>query len=225
MKHQLFISVHVPKTAGTSFRHYLEAVFGEQLIADYRSKPLDEEYTERAIDNSNQDAATFQYICDQLNTADVCVHGHFFPAKYLAVFPEAKLIGWTRDPAQRLMSHYQYWRQNPQPDHHIARRVLENNLSFTEFVELEVMQNINSRFFGHLRASRFDSIGISERYEDSIQAMCRRFGWPPLSAGDIKEARRNPLKEGMEYTLTKADIARVRELNAQDYSLYEEVTR
>ena len=60
MENNLYISIHVPKTAGTSFRHYLESVFGEQLILDYRSKPLDEEYTERAIDNSNQDAATFQ---------------------------------------------------------------------------------------------------------------------------------------------------------------------
>jgi hypothetical protein len=154
MNHRLYVSVHIPKTAGTSFQQYLAQVFGEGLILDYRSKPLDSDYEQRAVNNLAEDSETYRHIFQLLKQRDVCVHGHFLPAKYLALFPEASLITWLREPAQRLMSHYEFWQQNPQPEHKVARYVLENKLSFTEFCELELMQNISSRFFGGLEASR-----------------------------------------------------------------------
>jgi hypothetical protein len=186
MEHNLFVSVHVPKTAGTSFRNFLESIFGEQLLLDYRSKPLDVGYEARAIGNSVQDTATYQDIHERLKRADVCVHGHFFPAKYLSVFPDAKLISWVREPAQRL---------------------------------------INARFFGDLRATRFDSVGIVERYEASLSSLCQQYSWHAPTTQNTPKERSNPAKNGPEYELSEADIKRVKQLNALDYSLYEEVLR
>jgi len=223
MQHTLFISVHVPKTAGTSFKNFLESIFGEQLLLDYRSKPLDVNYEARAIDNLESDVASYREIHQRLESGDVCVHGHFFPAKYLSVFPNAKLISWVREPAQRLMSHYQYWRQNPQPNHEIARMVVEEDLSFTEFCELELMQNINSRFFGDLRARRFGSVGVVERYESSLEGLCSQYNWPFPLGPSVEMARKNPVKTASEYPLSATDIKRVKQLNALDYSLYEEM--
>jgi hypothetical protein len=224
MKHNLFVSVHVPKTAGTSFKHYLEYVFGDNLVLDYRSKPLDSGYEIRALDNSETDTSAFRDIFEKLQSADVCVHGHFLPAKYLSIFPEAKLISWVRDPAQRLMSHYQFWRQNPQPNHSIARLVLEEDFSFSQFCELHLMQNINSRFFGGLDLERFDFIGVSEEYHQSLEKLSHLFKWPlDESVAHSERARENPLKTGPEYTFSDTDISRVRQLNQLDYDLYQSI--
>ena len=35
------ISVHIPKTAGSSFLAGLQSVFGERLLLDYSDRPLD----------------------------------------------------------------------------------------------------------------------------------------------------------------------------------------
>lgn len=224
MTKRLFISVHVPKTAGTSFKVFLESVFGEQLILDYRSKPLDTNYEARAIANSTEDSLCFQTIAEKLETTDVCVHGHFLPAKYLSIFPDATLISWVREPAQRLMSHYQFWQQNPQPNHSVAKRVVEESLSFKEFCELELMQNINSRFFGDVKIQRYEHIGVTENYEQSLQALCKKFGWEQQSANVLThKVRVNPLKQASHYSLSDTDSACAERLNHADYALYREV--
>ncbi|MEH6590831.1 MAG: sulfotransferase family 2 domain-containing protein [Halioglobus sp.] len=223
MNHRLYVSVHIPKTAGTSFQLFLKQVFGEGLILDYRSKPLDSDYEQRAVANLAEDNETYRHILQLLEQRDVCVHGHFLPAKYLALFPDATLITWLREPAQRLMSHYEFWRQNPQLDHKIARHVVESKLSFSEFCELDLMQNISMKFFGDLKASRFNFIGLTERYTESLEALCRQFNWPDMLSADSKKIRQNPLKTGPRYLLENNESKTVSNLNALDYQLYQEV--
>ncbi|MGB3513307.1 MAG: sulfotransferase family 2 domain-containing protein, partial [Microcoleaceae cyanobacterium] len=117
------ISVHVPKTAGTTFRDVLEQVYGVAGIC---------------VDNQLQ----YPTIKPQFRV----IHGHFPMIKYEGKFPQAKRIIWLRNPVERLISQYFYWKNlplenNPFNDPH-HKLVIEQNLSIVEFAEMPEMRNL-----------------------------------------------------------------------------------
>ena len=117
------ISVHIPKTAGTAFRHVLTDVYGlNGVLGDY---PPDSIYhPERAID-------------PQINV----IHGHFTPSKYQGYFPQAKRIVWLRHPLFRLISEYFFAKTINDRNNAIHAKLLDDDLSSLEFAKIPQMKN------------------------------------------------------------------------------------
>jgi hypothetical protein len=84
---QPIVSVHLPKTAGTTFRHMLQQAF-PALTLDYGEPHI---------------------LAPHIG----CIHGHFFVEKYTGILPRARFIAWLRDPIERLVSQYHYWLRTP----------------------------------------------------------------------------------------------------------------
>jgi hypothetical protein len=86
-------SLHVPKTAGTSFRNDLETWFGEDLALHYRG---------------DQGEAPPRHAL----RPGLCVHGHFNRLRGIGVrqyYPEAgQFIVFLRDPFDRFVSTWRY---------------------------------------------------------------------------------------------------------------------
>ncbi len=84
------ISVHVPKTAGTTFKKVLQQIYTDQeIFFDYPHRgPLHNKMLAK-------DSANVRVI-----------HGHFPANKYELKFPKARKIIWLRNPIIRLISHY-----------------------------------------------------------------------------------------------------------------------
>ncbi len=214
------ISVHIPKTAGVTFRNVLRHVYGAAAVNfDYGDRALDPEATCR-VDPAAWAAETQQRV-RTLPPAVRVVHGHFSSSKYDAVFPAAQKVIWLREPVARLISHYHYWRELPVTPHPLHRRLLGENLSLLEFARLEPMRNILSRvFLPDTGLNDFAFVGLQEHFESDLTQLARLLHWArPLV---YEEANRNLQAAYRREPLRDAIWAEIAELNAEDSAIYSE---
>ncbi len=146
------------------------------------------------------------------------MHGHFIATKYWHRYPDAHYIAWFREPVERLASHYHYWKRNPDPQHPVCRRLIEEDLSLEAFAALPEMRDVQSRLLGEVPVDALAFVGITERYDDSLELFRRIFD-PGLEPGATRK-HVNPERSGDRYQLDPAVRSAIAELNAADMALY-----
>ena len=228
----IYISMHIPKTGGNTFRAHLKEVFGDDVCFVYRSQwqfvdiytptPMMRLYRSfRAMKSGFRDRS-------QLRLTDRCIHGHFRAETYLALLPEASAMTWVRDPVERIMSQYHYWKRRPFPGHSVCNFLVRNNLGPVEFAEIDVMRNLQCRYFNTKTVEDFGFIGITEQFNACLAGFYRFVGAQlkqPLNAGaKTNQARNtNPNKNASSrYEVDPAVRARIVALNSKDYKLYDQ---
>lgn len=171
----MIVSVHLPKTAGSSFARALETHFGARFLRDYGDLPLHRPPFKRKL------SATIDSIrlVGSSWTSVECIHGHFLPAKYrfLTLRRSVHFVTWLRDPVERLASHYQYWRRtyDPRTSPLLHRRVVEDDWSFDRFALAPDIRNIYTQFLWSFPLSRFAFVGITERYAEDFRFFTETF--------------------------------------------------
>lgn len=213
----VLISLHLPKTAGTSFRAALREHFGERYRDDYADGGLTRPACEREP-AAQADAA--RLACDGLGEA-ACVHGHFLPAKYLPLAGRAELVfvTWMRDPVTRLFSHYRYWQRSYDPEHSAPhhRKVIEEGWTLEQFCLSETYRNVYTQYLWNFPLERFAFIGISEHYREDLHAFSREY-----LGTDLVFHRDNVTRAGRDSIgVDAAFVQRVREFHAADMQLYQ----
>src|SRR5262245_14846112 len=140
----MLISVHLPKTAGTSFGQSLADHFGDRLFKDYDDSPLN---TAPMWRRASAVLGGLGNSVTSLNRHD-CIHGHFLPIKYLWLRRPVRFITWMRDPVERLASHYEFWRRSyhPHRSQPLHRRVVEEDWSFERFYRSPEMKDVYTQF-------------------------------------------------------------------------------
>jgi hypothetical protein len=151
------ISVHIPKTGGYTFKHLLLDQLDDVIFL--AGKPLFSRYL-------NKEPMFFD-----LNTiSNRVVHGHFSDMQLLNIKNNDKIITWLRNPVDRVISHYYYWKSRPNVNMHpIEEQIKFNNLSLLEFCKIPSMQNVQSYFIQDI--NRINFFGITEFYQESIQLL------------------------------------------------------
>jgi hypothetical protein len=168
----LIISVHIPKTAGTSLITEIKrgALGRYRLDDEDRPTLLDLGWRMRRLAAR---AAARWHARRLLQDYDV-IHGHFLANKYAFLYPRAGFITFLRDPVPRLLSHYYYFRdvasRNPVTvaKNPVIRMVADGELGLVEFARSEAMRHMYERFLDGLDPERFTLVGITERYAESI---------------------------------------------------------
>lgn len=208
----MMISVHIPKTAGTSFREILARRFGERLLLDYTDRPLAPGSRWRRLRQSMlapEEARGIEARYD-------CVHGHFVAGKYDAVDKPVRHVTWLRDPVQRTISHYRYWKRVPDLRNPDCRRLIEGNLTLEQFAALPRMRNVMSRFFDGKTPRDFFFVGTVETLGESLKRFHRLTG---IAVDAVPSS--NVAEDDDAPETSTATIRAIERLNRVDRALYE----
>jgi len=214
--------VHIPKTAGSSFRGELADLlrpnYNVHIDRDRRSA----NYAQKII------AATQGFDRRLKQRRYRFASGHVpiaTLAKHVDGWRDLKLITMLRDPAMRIISDYRYQTTPAHPPH---REFLQRFPTFESYLDAPRMGN---RMFKFLRPSRqatleeciafiverFAFVGLVEMYPLSVRLVTR-----------LMEEERSPsryLRKTLEtehnrIEVTSELIARVRELNSLDVAIH-----
>src|SRR4051812_7991999 len=96
------VSIHIPKTAGTTLASVLDRCCNRRIFYDYDGY----EHPQVASTEVREHAGFIQSYFDVL-------HGHFFATKYVDVFLDAAFIATLRHPVARVISQFQHELNDP----------------------------------------------------------------------------------------------------------------
>jgi len=197
----MILSLHYRKTGGTSFRHTLAKLYRGHILFHYHGAHLNKNVKMKG-DNGKIEI----------------IHGHFSIKPYRDMFPDAPIITWLRDPAERVLSYYNYEKygfsakpRNKTPDN-------RKFLAFLDSKQFDFFANNFDRYFGDYTIKDFLFIGITDRYNEDMKKLAGLMGWGRY---DIHHLNTSPNYENI--VLTDDIRQRIYKRMAKEYEMYLEV--
>lgn len=198
------VFLHIPKTAGTSFRTALQGTFTEkEILKDYGDESS--ETSQIIIQEAENSGVILPYIVEN---KVVFITGHFHISKYLALFQDD--VHWCtflRNPIDRIISEY----------NHLVTNNIYND-SFTKFYRQHSQINRQTKLMNGVLLEEFFFIGITEEYTLSLKLFNH------LTNGNIHtlELNINKSKDKTDSNnLDKEILIELKNLNSEDFKLYE----
>ncbi|WP_150111603.1 FkbM family methyltransferase [Oscillatoria nigro-viridis] len=174
------ISVHLPKTAGSTFRQILIQVYGsEQVFCDYFLDGFTEKVESRPVTHA------LEWISPQHRV----IHGHFPVSKYKEYFPEAKWIIWLRNPILKLISYYFFQKGIPATDDSpLIRHIQETQMDIFEFAELPAIKYWSApSIISGMKLSDFYFVGIQDFFKEDMEDLKKKLGWSEMEVSVFNE--------------------------------------
>lgn len=211
--HLELISLHIPKTAGTSFRSYLLNVYGKNAVSRFdilKGKIwLDEK----------------EFNGDVLPANIRVIHGHFVYAELaqrLDITSSMKKITWLRDPVERVVSNYYYlvdmmkYYMKEEENHINVLSKMQRTLE--EYAADPVNRNRMSSFLSGISLNEFDFVGQIEQFNNHLQQLTSQLNWKQPTQvvhnnASSVSSERNELSENLKQ--------RIAVWNREDVQLYE----
>jgi hypothetical protein len=157
------ISVHFPKSGGTSLRIQFERILGTSMLLDYDHDPL-----------GPHSAQTV----DQLPCNIRMVHGHFRAVRYQKI-RDAFRFTFLRHPVDNLLSIYFFWKTYPESDNFWHSKFLREGPTIEAFAKYGPLQRLMSEsYFGGYDMSHFDFVGFHETRAADIAKLSMKIGLP-----------------------------------------------
>lgn len=197
------IYLHIPKTAGTSFRKSAEQYFGpEQVLNDYGEKSSSTSDDIRSAFYDANDVAKLR----KTGVQHKFLTGHFTLAKYREIFPDSPVVTFFRNPVDRVVSEYVHF-----ASHYDFKGDLR------EFYTRPQAQNRQHTSMSGSAPADIDFFGITEDYQRSLEVFNCRYGtnFPmvKLNVGKYK---------GLADSIATAkEVEEIKELNRLDIELYQ----
>lgn len=204
------ISIHIPKTGGSSFYHILQQVYKNQVSISYKRRDIKPLLGENQLTSIIQSAPLIKVV-----------HGHFYyqELKVLHTTSDAKLICWLRDPIERVYSNYKFFingLQNPERNpkqYEINKHRI--NETFLEYASLSENQNRMSKFLAGLSLQQIDFIGFLEDFETDLMALSKLLNWPNISIPHLNKLESSNHSRNLNF-----DYQQIAALNSKDITLY-----
>ena len=229
---QNLIFLHIPKTAGATFRGILQRKYEPEkafFIENHNVIPSIEKLY--SLPQQEKDALSFI-----MGHVDFGVHTHFNQAfSYLTVF---------RNPIDRIISHYNYVKS--QPTHYLYNWVRQENIDLKTYVASGKTSELNNgmvrmmtgqggyhrnqqgtvaygacpdelldQALDHLN-TRFLTYGIQEYFDESLLLMSKKIGWGSMHY--LSQNVRKKTKERPPLSQEEEDV--LAEYNGLDIQLY-----
>ena len=233
MSNSLIVSVHIHKNAGMNFKKHLVKVFDGSLSLSYGR---DERILERfftKIHVPKYKESDFDNIA--------IIHGHFLTDLFDFLEKDIKYAIFLRDPVERVISNYYFFKRNNFKNSHICTMIAEG-LGLEEYAELNSSQNVQSFFLANKPIECFDFVGVCEEYEKSVLLFDRLFNVKgsminslkyykqciasifnkknELAMPDSLTNNKNPEKQTTIYDISNRLRDKIIGINLLDYDLY-----
>ena len=211
MEHKL-ISIHIPKTAGTSFGKTLKQVYKKREILN--------------LYFYGDDRKKFSSI--KIPDRIKVIHGHINLQEYKLLiennpqWADVPIITWVRHPVKRFVSNYYYMRQmiTDQLTMFRKRPGLKKRMlcSLEEVVGHPEEHNLLSRYINidDVVGGKYLFIGNTENFSEDIVQVAERLGWKKF---DIFISNKTEKKSDIDGE-TKAKIE---QLSSRDMQLYNQI--
>ena len=222
----MLISLHLPKTAGSSFRKSLENHFGnENVLIDHKDFPLHSNYQKRELKALLH---FFKLFLFRKRYGDLkCIHGHFLPFKYLPfrffLKKDIFFLTWIRNPVDRLVSHYNYWIRayNSRKSFGLHKRVVEEKWSLEKFCLSKEMRDMYSQYLWKFPLKKFDFIGVTEFYDEDMEYLSKN-----VFKSEIPIYKKRAGIRDSSYKLLTNDFKKkVERFHDKDMRLYKEALK
>jgi hypothetical protein len=204
------IFVHLPKTAGTSFRQGFCAVSPEgACLLDYG---LQSDQSSPLVRQLAYEKKSIEELVIRLNDLPVrLIAGHFFATRYLDFFDMGMFVTFVRDPLQRVVSEYHH--------HRTYGRYAGSLRDY--YCSHHHADNLQSRRLSGLQPDRMGFIGVTEQYNESIRVFNQKYSMRiPVKTLNVNEDRKRS-----EYELSERDYAALVRRNRFDIDLVQEAKR
>lgn len=156
-----FFFIHVPKTAGTSFRCALEDKYN--VIGDYGK---DSKHTTNCIKiHSYEQNSFYELKCQFEMTEDTWLVGHVPLHKYSDMVSVRHIVTFLRDPVQQVISHF---------NHYVTHHAFAGDIE--EFLKMPMASNFQRKNLNPLPLGLIGYVGLTDCYEESIELINCYYG-------------------------------------------------
>lgn len=153
---KMLVSVHIPKTGGTSLLHILKRKFGKRLLLDYPDVEAPKRGKFRSF----------------LRGSPLAVHGHIPASKY-----DGRRITFLRDPVERRISAYHYIYRAYGLGGKIVNADWELALSTDLNTYLETPSHEFQKYLD-VPPEDFSFIGQMHQFDQDLELLCRHLELP-----------------------------------------------
>jgi hypothetical protein len=189
------LSLHIEKTAGTSFEKFLVDFYGQRQVFLYKRDG------DQLIRSDNLlDIVKLNPLVDKIRTLSgpigvtplahwlvlrlldsqnhggirklprkwSAIHGHFDIDRFDQFTKNPFRTVILRDPLERAISHFRYWERAKGVVTHRIDVPYDSTINFRDFILLDDLQNYQSKALGGTPLECFDAVGVTENLEAFI---------------------------------------------------------
>lgn len=203
----VLLCIHIPKTAGRTFRQALKSQYGEHGVLT-----LDHQYLKKRGET----------LADYPVQDYPVVHGHL-PFDHLHPYAgqDTKWITWLRHPVDRVLSNYYFYCTNG----YVTRKKQDPDLqlmSLEAYIYRPKKRNVMTRFMGQLTPGDCFFTGLQEYYTDDLRTLAQKLGWQLSEDHYRMRVNVNTSKPNLQAPLTESLRKEIALLNTEDMALYKE---
>jgi hypothetical protein len=211
-KNEQFLFLHIPKTAGTTFRHMLTKHFDKEDVypTDFHLMINNGKYIKQKILIENRKDLLQKPL----------IMGHYNVRLIPHLKPEAKTIIFLRDPLERIKSHVKHIIQKePNFQDGDPNKIIE--------ARFEMLTNLQARILGFTKRrpnlpevlenlEKITFIGLTEDFDTSIKKINKQFGWQL----EYNNEKKNTSSKQINLKITPDIITQIQEKIQPEIAAY-----
>lgn len=209
------LSVHTPKTAGTTLLHLFKRAIGSDAVfADYADDPCD------PASPRNLDPVGYFSNPADLSPEFKVVHGHFHICKYINL-PQAFRMTVLRNPVDTILSIHNFWQTLGYGHNALHDYFLRNKLNVFEMAQLPLLRYMLSHhYFGNIDMGMFDFIGRYETFAQDMEVLSSKLGVSLVADIHLNRVNKDEQSIGSEVGIKTRAI--LRDILIEDVRFYED---
>ncbi len=207
------VSIHIPKTAGHSFKGVLTSEFGKENVL--HANALQGYFKIIGGNRLLMGIDTLERICQNYRV----IHGHFTFREIETIYDNFRplLFAWVRDPVERVISYYNYvLRQKLIEKKYVVG--FEGNPALLDYARKKNARNVMSRFLEGIDLEEIDFLGVFEYIQEEIEHLSNMMGWGKVT---LEHKNKSEVIRKKRPPVSEEEKRIIRDLNEEDVEIYE----